>query len=842
MSVCIELIDNLLDIFDINNNEIDVLMHSIRRSKPQHQQTAFCFILKIFNNILQHPTDIRYQNVNYYTVLKKLHQCPVFVKVLEIAGFYKSGDGHRILFDTTTLSDLFHLRELLQMCQIKSAHKSITSETQNPLECVCCNRLQYIENRSVIYSTTNTHHKRNATCIECYVAIKKNQPFWHCDQKKHGDAFNICSKCIVNYDPIYFVSPGCEVRRMEALGQLDKKLDDNYETKTQPLCQDILSCSNLQTLNEVMKNYHNEAIQSIKSDINFNTLLDHFLHLFYKHNTDEEFQFIMECFEKCYIEKCDKFRRHYTRASNNGSILQQLLDKVHCYFCHSIDVGNRLSINEKNMIYCTEKDSQNQFVVDSKIRVSALNKIQKLKREKYQHICKAVTRLSKYNQFEPKVKNFKFYAFGEEFKYSENDHCLSILYGKYNNKREYGKHTVVYPKFITLKVELVNNNVAQITLEQFNNEYQKAKSHLFSAYCKNTYIDITLEHILSLMIYCNYTEVQYKFSKTYRKNIHQHSNFYHLGKHIKLAVHEYGVAIDREKKHFYHGITEKLMFPCYEISIKGPLSTSTSFEVAANFTDHNRGLLIEFGHTTDLCIKPKPKYLSVAWLSDYPNEAECLFIQNNNSLFELYNIWEVTLGCELKSILHALKFMHYIFHGLNFKSPILDELTKNLIQMIKENQLSKYCTEYKAFDSLIGYAESICNICYRKQQHIVMIEKYAFFWIVFFYSDGAIKLELLNRLFPKVKSVYVKGMNLSQTLLESMLEYAKKYREKRTPDLTIKTIKLRTKKKKMITFHVHTFSPKMISQYKAKFQELGNVDEEQNKTSPYIPVKALENN
>eukprot|EP01083_Nonionella_stella_P257609 881590_1 len=112
------------------------------------------------------------------------------------------------------------------------------------------------------------------------------------------------------------------------------------------------------------------------------------------------------------------------------------------------------------------------------------------------------------------------------------------------------------------------------------------------------------------MIYCNYDYLQYIFSMTYRENNGQHhEEFYWLGKYLKRTVALYSSSTDR---HVYHGISNMMLFENYcssykhslerkgfleqrdSIEICSPLSTSTSFEVALNFANHNNGIVVEF--------------------------------------------------------------------------------------------------------------------------------------------------------------------------------------------------------------------------------------------------------
>ena len=129
----------------------------------------------------------------------------------------------------------------------------------------------------------------------------------------------------------------------------------------------------------------------------------------------------------------------------------------------------------------------------------------------------------------------------------------------------------------------------------------------------------------------------------------QHSNFYHLGKHIKMSVHS--LHDSGSKCHcchaprvYFHGISQVMAFPVYGIEqlsgakrnrragvhIHGPLSTSSEFEVAVNFTNHNAGLVIEFKDNDSKHLRFSSDPLSLCWLSEFPNEHEFLYIQARN--------------------------------------------------------------------------------------------------------------------------------------------------------------------------------------------------------------------
>ncbi len=64
-----------------------------------------------------------------------------------------------------------------------------------------------------------------------------------------------------------------------------------------------------------------------------------------------------------------------------------------------------------------------------------------------------------------------------------------------------------------------------LSLSQFDVEYAKAVAHFNTAFCKQHFVlrhedhiydewNLYIDHVLSLMVYCNYTNLQYEFSKT----------------------------------------------------------------------------------------------------------------------------------------------------------------------------------------------------------------------------------------------------------------------------------------------------------------------------------------
>ena len=96
---------------------------------------------------------------------------------------------------------------------------------------------------------------------------------------------------------------------------------------------------------------------------------------------------------------------------------------------------------------------------------------------------------------------------------------------------------------------------------------------------------ITVQHILSILLYTNYSKHSYLFSATYRKNDMfetnislktRHSEFWWWGKLLREAVEIYGECMRYRTDigTFYHGISDTLLFNTTKVNLYGPVSTT----------------------------------------------------------------------------------------------------------------------------------------------------------------------------------------------------------------------------------------------------------------------------
>ena len=118
---------------------------------------------------------------------------------------------------------------------------------------------------------------------------------------------------------------------------------------------------------------------------------------------------------------------------------------------------------------------------------------------------------------------------------------------------------------------------------------------------------IELKNIMVIFIYCKYDKFRYKFSKTFKKNYNseslefnekRNSSYYWMSRILRETVECFGIIINDSKiKKYYHGANKQLIFEKFVLRFKGPISTTSSFEIATLFSDNN-GIIVQFEQYT----------------------------------------------------------------------------------------------------------------------------------------------------------------------------------------------------------------------------------------------------
>eukprot|EP01083_Nonionella_stella_P116466 346072_1 len=611
----------------------------------------------------------------------------------------------------------------------------------------------------------------------------------------------------------------------------EERKTNDMDTETQQcVCTSTVNkCEYLQQLQVQMKQYDNE--DTIDHD-NIQSILDNFGHLMLRHNHHEydladEFESIYNILGGyCDIQTCTRFKRHQVYRERDHKCSQntlkdiynvdddtevthkQIMDKIHCFYRHCYDIGNRLTPDEEEQMILSKRENGDAFPIF----------------KKHQKTCgKNVGYLGRYKKFtlfgkvcddtksQTSTRTQPMFSLGYEFRYDDAG---------------YGDH-LVHKKYQSLKEELISNDVAMLTTDQFSNELRKSMLYFHSFYCKkwmdrhqekcqqkklkkiedlmqermyhsdsdqtewerneNVSADILsvlstnydtkqlqMHHILSLMVYCNFTDLQFAFSATYRKKtlnepdecvLDRHSTFYHLGKYLKEVVDWFGTEVgknDAGPTRFYHGINDEFTFPKFvNVDIYSPLSTTTRFSVAAQFATES-GVIVTLKSSAHKIYYSKLNYISVDWLSDYGNESECLFVQSGGR-FDFENIILVEAGIQLSSVFRCIRHLDTL-HSVRVKFEAMTSMhDQQLLQSLIENELyRKLGTEskYNKCHTLHKYAETIFHqYCINIDSIHTYKEKMVPFLNHFFMVDEYpkwdwIDLNVLCALFPNIEVLF----------------------------------------------------------------------------------------
>eukprot|EP01084_Bolivina_argentea_P207034 353330_1 len=264
-------------------------------------------------------------------------------------------------------------------------------------------------------------------------------------------------------------------------------------------------CKSLQTFVANMKYHELQSSDYECNQANILKTLNCYIHLIAAHaDRNEQFEYVFDKLGICFADKCDIFKRNYrnrklereckqSMEDVNDTVYAEIMDKMHCYFSH---VSNRLSSQDKALLESTDNeiktDDENTLV---NTRMYKMNQI--LSSKSYIAITQSTN--NKYNQI-ISFKDHQLYSIGYKFKYNDTD-----------NHWEFPDKTV-YPKFVSLKEESTNNKCCCLSVNQFEKEYRKAEVHFNTDFRRGNYSQMLLQHIISLMIYCNYTEYQNHFT------------------------------------------------------------------------------------------------------------------------------------------------------------------------------------------------------------------------------------------------------------------------------------------------------------------------------------------
>eukprot|EP01083_Nonionella_stella_P027719 76344_1 len=468
----------------------------------------------------------------------------------------------------------------------------------------------------------------------------------------------------------------------------------------------------------------------IESNSKTNRCLSYFTHLITTHDTNDDFEYIYNKLDECKIRNCVRFERNHRNrsASSSHSVNEQMIDRIHCYYYHSYDIGHRLTKSELNRLQEEYVEGVHEGNVCFNVQLSTLNDILDSKHKIYRLMRGSETNRDINKFMALNAEQESVYSFGYEFLYEAR-------HGDASNG------LTIKQKYSNFKEELLQNNISKLSVETLNKEIERAERYYNDEFRKqnDAFRFILVEHLLAVMLYCNFDQMQQEFSRTYRKEpadetvehlVDRHSNFYFLAKHLKEAISQHGTNIkDGDVDRFYHGISQEMIFPQLltkqGVKIFCPLSTSSSYHVATNFAGTNHGLIVEFADGSYGDPNYPVKYFSCGWLSDFVNESEFLFIQLKYGGLRFVNITHAMYAMDFGIILSALQLVDDITSNkctdITSKHSLLRFLSK-----IMEHQLSLKEESFagKKMKKLHYYAQKLVQIYCENKKEVVIHWQY----------------------------------------------------------------------------------------------------------------------
>ena len=247
----------------------------------------------------------------------------------------------------------------------------------------------------------------------------------------------------------------------------------------------------------------------------------------------------------------------------------------------------------------------------------------------------------------------------------------------------------VQSHFYSLKQEAFGSK--SISIEQWNKINLKANFHYDTKKARNTRFNnkfdgnhhgipknatISKKHLISIILYCDYSALCTKMSATFRKMTaseteesvaNRNSKFFHFSKLLTEAVQDFGIDGTKEKGPFYCGINCVLHFSSFAMIFYGPCSTSKQIEIAMNFSKSD-GSIISLQNEGFGSFQ---KFLDVSWISRFPEEDERVWIQGLNMMnLRMASIRIMRGSLNYKDWMHALFMFDAMVSGVHLPTKI----------------------------------------------------------------------------------------------------------------------------------------------------------------------------
>eukprot|EP01083_Nonionella_stella_P205315 747771_1 len=318
----------------------------------------------------------------------------------------------------------------------------------------------------------------------------------------------------------------------------------------------------------------------------------------------------------------------------------------------------------------------------------------------------------------------------------------------------------------------------KIAMDHYQNELICKHYHSQYNLIRNEIIGI--RHIFSVMVYTNFSQFCTAFRTTYRITndesiesvTNQHQQLYYFAKSLYEAIEFFGSYLDPNVP-VYHGLNHKMCFAKFTAFFNQPISCTTDPTIAQQFSEGS-GIILTLKAATDYLDDPTKtvKYLSVAWLSDYPNEDEKL-CYGKYVVFRICNIHS-TEANKLQGHSVGLTVLNKLQETIENKDvhwKDTDKYTQLLVRMIK-HKLSNDIHVDSTLHS-IDYGRSLFDYFCENQTQICIKDykllPHSLKTVLFAASSDTMPLSFIpmTQLFSRLKEIVFTELHINEMTVDN---------------------------------------------------------------------------
>eukprot|EP01084_Bolivina_argentea_P186755 321814_1 len=428
-------------------------------------------------------------------------------------------------------------------------------------------------------------------------------------------------------------------------------------------------------------------------------------------------------------------------------------------------------------------------------------------------------------------------------------------------------------KYKDIKEEILNNKI--YPLKQYQLKISINKMHRYAATKKaksteafedefgdrNQYLRYNIHkgqvisdnHLLSVIIYCDWSTLSSYFSATFRKTSsydslsvvkQKNAEFANWSRLLRETVEMFGKSpqsLNKLNGPFYSGMSPAMVVPEFSIRLSAPTSTSTVLEVGTGFAGDD-GIVVQLNNAED-----DLSAFSCCWLSNYASEKEVLFCGG----FERIQIESVCMMATSENFQQFFRALfvfdkmissNYIFNKLDAPM-ITDEDTELLKGLIKQkledvkgkNRYPRYICN--TFDAFINHKSQIVVNLYNIHNYFSKISD-----LIMQPATSNLFKPILLKLFKNIKTIIIQTTEQTHENPFNLLELLSLLDESCLTSNTFIIIKAIHQESKYCwqfdvdhnggSWILDVFSPAIVKQYESKkfnikfYQKdnIGNVD------------------